>query len=152
MMATIYDASRFVSASWLSASFCSVHAAASSTLNTAKDTAKNCLRPCAIWDWKASCSSASPRFTGRDRRETLIKVKNPNAPAATRAMDGTFWKYFLGWTILNLYGFTSSHCSNRVADHDYSPLLSCCKSDRLAAASGATERSKAGRPRLKTND
>jgi hypothetical protein len=35
---------------------------------------------------------------------TWIKVKNPNAPAATRAMDGTFWKYFLGWTILNLMG------------------------------------------------
>jgi len=87
---------------------------------------------------------------------TWTKVKNPNAPAATRAMDGTFWKYFIGWTILDLYGFTSSHCSNRVADHDYSVLCyPSCKSDRLAAASGArlaTERSKAGRPRLKTND
>src|SRR4029450_7452185 len=87
---------------------------------------------------------------------TLIKGKNPNAPAATRAMDGTFWKYFLDWTILNLYGFTSSQCSNRLADHDSCHLCyPCCKSDRLAAASGArlaTERSKAGRPRLKTNN
>ena len=67
-----------------------------------------------------------------------------------------------GWNILEIFsrlddfesnGFTSSHCSNRVADHDYSVLCyPSCKSDRLAAASGATERSKAGRPRLKTND
>jgi ATP-dependent DNA ligase len=28
------------------------------TLNTAKAMAKNCLRPCAIWDWKALYPSA----------------------------------------------------------------------------------------------
>ena len=31
--------------------------------------AKNCLRPCAIWDWKASSPSASHQFIGRDRQE-----------------------------------------------------------------------------------
>src|SRR5262245_27489228 len=75
MMATMYDAGRSVSASWLSASFCSVHAAASSTSNTAKVTAKNCLRPYPIWDWKASCPSASHQFIGPVRREPGSKSK-----------------------------------------------------------------------------
>jgi hypothetical protein len=47
------------------------------------------VRPCAIWDWKASCPSLTPVYRSGPSR-TWIKVKNPKAPAATRAVDGTF--------------------------------------------------------------
>ena len=41
------------------------------------------VRPCAIWDWKASCPSLTSVYRSGLSR-TWIKVKNPKAPANTR--------------------------------------------------------------------
>jgi len=45
-----------------------------------KVTAKNCLRPCAILDWRASCRSASHRFTARVGRNPGSKSKIRRLP------------------------------------------------------------------------
>jgi len=33
------------------------------------------------------------RLIGLDRDSILVKVKNPKAPAATRVLDGSFWRW-----------------------------------------------------------
>jgi len=49
-----------------------------STLNIRRVMAKSCLRPSAIWGWKASCLSASHQFIVRGHRRLGSKSKIRN--------------------------------------------------------------------------
>ena len=63
--------------------------AASSTSNTLRAMATDCLLPRA----SSARGIVSKKFDAPYRSgssKTWIKVKNPNAPAATRVIDGTF--------------------------------------------------------------
>jgi hypothetical protein len=61
---------------------------ASNTWNTPRATATNCLLPPLGLEGIVSKKLDAPYRSGPSK--TWIKVKNPKAPAATRAIDGAF--------------------------------------------------------------